>query len=98
MYKHIGAVPRATITATQALVLVQPASNTTMVAALSAATIPAFTVTQIAGITPTALLHIDATAISESNPLVLASGDKLWAGIGVALGGGVVFNAQAEDL
>jgi hypothetical protein len=35
---------------------------------------------------------------SETTPLRLGPGDTLWTGIGVALAGGIVFDAQYEDL
>ncbi|MBL8774065.1 MAG: hypothetical protein JNK30_21945 [Phenylobacterium sp.] len=36
--------------------------------------------------------------ITESTPLRLAGGDRLYVGIGVSLAAGVVFDAQYEDL
>jgi hypothetical protein len=58
---------------------------------------PACTMAQTTQAASTAFTHIDGSAITEFNPLRLQSGWKLYAGLGVALAGGVVVSAQRKD-
>jgi len=93
-YSHIGAIPRATVTATQ---LQLYGYDGTAYWLLGTALMPGYTMAQTTLCPTTMLTHIDGTQITEANPLRLASGWKLYAGIGVALAGGIVFNTQIKD-
>lgn len=93
-YTHLAALPLATVTATQLMLLAFDGTNAWLVAT---AVMAAQTVAVTTAISPTVLAHLDGSPISESNPLYLPNGIKLYVGIGVALAAGIVFNAQAED-
>jgi hypothetical protein len=93
-YVHIAAIPRATVTATQ---LQLYACNGSTYYLLGTALMAAYTMAQTTQCASTQLYHIDGTAISETSPLRLQSGWSLYAGIGVALAGGIVFHAQRRD-
>ncbi len=93
-YTHIAAIPRATVTATQVQIYACDGTNYWFIAS---ALMPAYAMAQTTQCPSTVLAHIDGTAITEFNPLRLQSGWKLYAAIGVALGGGVVFSAQRKD-
>lgn len=93
-YSHIAAIPRATVTATQVQLYAYDGANYWLIAT---ALMPAYTMAQTTQCSATALAHVDGTTISEANPLRLQSGWKLYAAIGVALAGGVVFAAQRKD-
>ena len=93
-YAHIAAIPRATVTATQVQLYAYDGTTAWLVAT---ALMPAYTMAQTTLCAPTPLTHIDGTTISEGNPLRLQAGWKLYAGIGVALAGGIVVNAQRKD-
>lgn len=93
-YAHVAALPRATVTATQ---LQLYAFDGTTYFLIGSALLNAYTMAQTTAIPTTALGHVDGTPISEANPIRLQSGWKLYAAIGVALAGGVVFSAQRKD-
>lgn len=93
-YVHIAAMPRATVTATQVQLYAFDGTNYWLIAT---ALMPAYTMAQTTQCAPTALGHVDGSAISEANPLRLQSGWKLYAAIGVALAGGIVFTASRKD-
>ncbi len=93
-YAHIAFTPRATWLATQ---LQLYASDGTSYFLLSTALTGAGPVSTTVAIPTYPLYHIDGTIISESNPLRLQAGWKLYAGISVALTGGWVCNAQRRD-
>ncbi|CUW37697.1 conserved protein of unknown function [Magnetospirillum sp. XM-1] len=93
-YTHIAAIPRATVTATQAQLYAHDGANYFLIATTL---MPAYTMAQTTLAAATAFTHIDGTAITEFNPLRLQSGWKLYAAIGVALAGGVVVSAQRKD-
>lgn len=93
-YTHIAAIPRATVTATQVQLYAHDGADYWLIAT---ALMPAYTMAQTTQCAPTAFTHIDGTSITEFNPLRLQSGWKLYAGIGVALAGGIVVTAQRKD-
>ena len=94
-YSHIAAKTRGTVTATQLQLFAQDGSGNVWY--ISDASMAAGTLGQTTAIGSTALPHIDGTTITEQNPLRLASGWKLYAGIGVSNSAGIVFTAQAKD-
>lgn len=93
-YTHIGAIPRATVTATQVQLYAHDGSSYFLIATTL---MPAYTMAQTTACAATALAHMDGTVISEANPLRLQSGWKLYAAIGVALAGGIVVSASRKD-
>lgn len=93
-YAHIGAIPRATVSATQVQLYAHDGSAYFLIAT---ALMPAYTMAQTTQAASIAFTHIDGTAVTEFNPLRLQSGWKLYAAIGVALAGGVVVAAQRKD-
>lgn len=93
-YAHVAAIPRATVAATQLQLYGFDGANYFL---LATALMPAYTMAQTTQCASTSLVHVDGTPISENNPLRLQSGWKLYAAIGVALAGGIVFNAQRKD-
>jgi hypothetical protein len=95
---RLTALPRGTVTATQ-LQLYRSPDGVIMnlirlglmpAYAMAQTTIPAF------GTAPFA--DVVDFGYSESVPLRIKAGVQLWAGIGVALAAGIVFDAQGEDL
>ena len=93
---HLSAMPRATVTATQAQLYLSKDSGTTM-SLVSTALIPAYTMAQTTVVPTTQLVHGDGAIITEVNPLRLAPTDRLYVAIGVALAGGVEFMAEGRD-
>lgn len=87
----VKAVPRATVTATQCQIFRSPDSGTTLYFE-NAATMPAYTMA--ATTSPT----VTDFGYSETVVLRLEANERLYAGAGVALAGGIVFSAQGEDL
>lgn len=93
---HIGALPRATVTPTQLQLYRSPDSGTTLYLCGSAL-MAAYTMQQTTAVPTTALLHEDGSFISELSPLGLKPNERLYAAIGVALAGGVVFTADGVN-
>ena len=87
----IRAIPRATVTATQCQILRSPDSGVTFYF-VDAATMAAYTMAATTSPTKTDLGY------SESIPLRLGPNERLYAGTGVALAGGIVFDVQYENL
>lgn len=87
----IKAIPRATATQTHCQLFRSPDNGTTLYYC-NGVTMGATTVS-----TTTAPTAADF-GYTESIPLRLAANERLYAGIGVTLSGGIVFDAQFEDL
>lgn len=87
----LKAVPRATVTATQLQLYRSPDNGTTMFL-IGSALMAAYTMAQ------TTAAPVTDLGFSEVSPLRLGASDTLWIAIGVALAGGVSFDAQYEDL
>lgn len=87
----LKAVPRATVTATQLQLYRSPDNGTTMYF-INSALMTGYTMAQT---TPAPVTDF---GYSETLPLRVAAGDTLWVGAGVALSGGISFDAQYEDL
>lgn len=87
----LTAVPRATVTATQLQLYRSPDNGTTMYL-INSALMGAYTMAQ------TTAAPVTDFGYSETVPLRLGSSDTLWVGAGVALSGGIVFDARYEDL
>lgn len=92
----IGATPRATVTATALYLFVSGDSGTTQ-RLIASSLMSAHTVAATTAIPTTTLTHPDGTEISETAPLRLEAGERLYVGIGVALAGGIVFYAASTD-
>jgi hypothetical protein len=90
VYK-LTAVPRATVTATQ-LQLYRSSDAGATLHLINTVVMPAYTMTNTTAPTLTDFGY------SESNPLRLGNADILYAGIAVALAGGIVFDVQLEPL
>ncbi len=93
---HLSAMPRATVTATQAQIFLSLDGGATGFF-LSSEVIAANPMSQTTKCAATPIPNSDGTAISESSPLRLPANAKLYAGIGVALAAGVDFMAQGRD-
>lgn len=87
----LKAAPRATVTATQLQLYRSPDNGTTMYL-IGSALMAAYTMAQ------TTAAPVSDFGYSESAPLRLGAADTLWVGAGVALAGGISFDAQYEDL
>lgn len=87
----LKAIPRATVTATQLQLFRSPDGGVTLYM-INTSGMAAYTMAQTTQAAQTDFGY------TETNPLRLAAGDSLYVGIGVALAGGVVFDAQFEDL
>jgi hypothetical protein len=87
----LSAIPRATVTATQLQLYRSPDGGVTL-NLISTQIMGAYTMAQT---TQAPKISFEWT---ETAPLRLGPGDSLYAGIGVALAGGIVFDATAEDL
>lgn len=87
----LRAAPRATVTATQLQLYRSPDNGTTMYL-IGSALMAAYTMAQ------TTAAPVSDFGYSESAPLRLGATDTLWVGAGVALAGGISFDAQYEDL
>lgn len=87
----LKAVPRATVGATQLQLFRSPDNGTTMYL-INTALMNAYTMAQTTQAPQTDFGY------SEASPLRISAIDTLWVGIGVALAGGIVFDAQYEDL
>lgn len=93
-YPHVGAYPTATSTASQVYLFATSDSGTTNYL-VAIATMAAQTVSATSTVALTQLTHLDGTAISESNPLRIKAGDKLYAAETVA--NTVTLVAEAKD-
>lgn len=92
---YIGATPRATVAATQCQLFVSLDGGTTL-SLLSTELMAAYTMaasTQAA----TTPFKLAGSNISDTNPLRLPANAKVYAGIGVAVTGGVQFVATYRD-
>jgi peptidase E len=87
----LKAVPRATVTATQLQLYRSPDNGVTLYL-IGSALMAAYTMAQ------TTAAPVTDFGYTEGQPLRLGSIDTLWVAIGVALAGGVSFDAQYEDL
>jgi hypothetical protein len=87
----LKAIPRATVTATQLQLFRSPDNGTTM-NLINTQLMNAYTMAQ------TTQDPVVDFGYSEGAPLRLGASDTLWVGIGVALAGGIAFDAVCEDL
>jgi hypothetical protein len=87
----LKAVPRATVTATQLQLYRSPDNGTTLYL-INSAVMNAYTMAN------TTAAPVTDFGYTETAPLRIAAGDTLWVGAAVALAGGIVFDAQYEDL
>lgn len=87
----LAAMPRATVTASSLLLYISKDNGTTQ-RLIDSELMAAHTVA-----TTTAIPETTFARISESAPLRLEAGDKLYVGSQVALASGIVFTAQYTD-
>ena len=88
---RLTAIPRATVTASSLALWISKDGGTTK-RLVDSVLMAAATVN-----TTTAIAVTTFTTYSESAPLRLAAGDKLYVGSQVALSGGIVFRAEYTD-
>lgn len=88
---RLTAIPRATVTATALYLFISKDGGTTK-NLIDSATMAAQTVATTAAISTTSF-----TSYSESSPMRLEAGDKLYVGGGVTLSNGIVFKAEYTD-
>lgn len=93
LVKRISAMPRGTVTATGLALFLVKAAAPTVYLLVDAALMKAYAMDNVTETPKTTFDYIDA---DYAYPL--ASGDKLYAGIQVALAAGVVFQAHVGDL
>lgn len=88
----VGAMPRGTVSASSLLLYLVKAATPTIYRPLDSALLAGYTlaVTTAIPVTPFG-------SISESTPLRLESGDKLYAASQVALAAGIIFTAKWMD-
>lgn len=95
----IGAMPRATVTATQLQLYL---SDGTTIYLVGSALMAAYTMATTTLIPVTTFLDANGRQITDENPMYLpASGSPTWtlyAGAAVALAGGIVVSAELTDL
>jgi hypothetical protein len=87
----LKAAPRASVTATQLQLYRSPDGGATLFL-IGSALMAAYAMAQ------TTAAPVTDFGYSETTPLRLGPADTLWVAIGVALAGGIVFDAQYEDL
>ena len=87
----LAAMPRATVTASSLCLWISSDNGTTQ-RLIDSELMAAHTVA-----TTTAIPETPFSRISESSPLRLAAGDRLYVGSQVALASGIVFTAQYTD-
>ena len=87
----LTAIPRATTTASALYLFISNDAGST-IRLLDSELMVAHTVEATTAIPEVAFLNI-----SESSPIRLGAGDRLYVGIGVALAAGVVFNVEATE-
>ncbi len=89
----VRAIPRATVTATQAAIFIRKATDVgTMRKFLTSVLVPAQSVSTTAAVTEYAF-----SLFSEASPLRLEAGDELYVGLAVAQASGVNFHASFTD-
>ena len=88
---RLTAIPRATVTASSLVLFISNDGGTTK-RMIDSALMAAFTVA-----TTTAVAVTTFSTYTETAPLRLAAGDKLYVGSQVALAGGIVFRAEYTD-
>ena len=88
---RLTAIPRATVAASSLRLWISKTDETTCVLR-SSVLMAAHTVAN-----DTAIPVTTFTAFTESSPLRLQAGDKLYVGSAVALAGGIVFNAELTE-
>lgn len=87
----LTAIPRATVTATALYLYISKDAGTTK-RLVDSELMAAHTVA-----TTTAIPETKFENISETTPIRLEAGDKLFVGTGVALAGGIVFNVECTE-
>lgn len=87
---EVAVMPRATCTASRVDLWVT--SNGTVLRLIGSEIVPATTVSNTGK-----TVRVPFSGISTTTPLVLGPGERLHVGSGVALAGGFVFTAKAED-
>jgi hypothetical protein len=87
----LTATPRGTVTASSLVLFLSKDSGTTL-HLIGSALMGAQTVSTTAGITSTSF-----SIVSETTPIRLEAGDRLYAGSQVALAAGIVFKAEWTD-
>lgn len=93
----ISAMPRATVTATALYIWSATDGTGTIKRLVASALMSANTLAATTENARTVFKHADGTAISESSPLRMQAGEKLYCGIGVTLASGVVFSVRETD-
>lgn len=93
VFYSVKAIPRATVTATQ-LQLYRSSDGGVTLMLFDLALMAAYTMAQTTAPVPAKTDF----GYSETVPLRLKANERLYAGIGVALASGIVFDAQGEDL
>jgi hypothetical protein len=88
---RLTAIPRATVTASSLVVFISSDSGTTK-RLIDSELMAAYTMA-----TTTAVPETTFATYSETTPLRLMAGDKLYVGSQVALAGGIVFRAEYTD-
>jgi len=88
---RLTAIPRATVTASSLVIFISSDSGTTK-RLIDSELMAAYTMA-----TTTAVPETTFTMYSETAPLRLMAGDKLYVGSQVALAGGIVFRAEYTD-
>jgi hypothetical protein len=88
---RLTAIPRATVTASSLVVFISSDSGTTK-RLIDSELMAAYTMA-----TTTAVPETLFSLYSETTPLRLQAGDKLYVGSQVALAGGIVFRAEYTD-
>ena len=88
---RLTAIPRATVTASSLCLWISKDGGTTK-RLIDSELMAAFTVA-----TTTAIAETAFTLYTETTPLRLAAGDKLYVGSQVALASGIVFKAEYTD-
>jgi hypothetical protein len=88
---RLTAIPRATVTASSLVIFISSDSGTTK-RLIDSELMAAYTMA-----TTTAVPETTFSMYSETTPLRLMAGDKLYVGSQVALAGGIVFRAEYTD-
>lgn len=86
----LTAIPRATVTATQLQLFISRDAGTTLLL-VNTALMAAYTMAQTTQAAPTDFGYTAAA------PLRLGATERLYIGAGVALAGGIIFNAEYQD-
>ncbi len=95
----IGALPRATVTATQIQLYLSDGTNVFLI---GSAAMAAYTMSATTAIPATTILDVNGNQITDQNPMYLPATAgttyTLYAAAGVALAGGIVVTAEVIDL